>query len=139
MIMLFPTDVGGNRVVGGIVSISPMINLGVPQATITWARNGEVINPEDPRVVISNDSGAIVVVDVRASDRGVYMVTATNSAAPDGVMASADVFITCKFECTILNVEAWWCAVVPAYYEIVTVTLKPESFPSLSVANCTKA
>jgi hypothetical protein len=110
---LFQNDVGGNRRVGGIISIIPTtISLGSPEATITWTRNGEVINPDDPRVIISEDSGAIVVIDVQSSDRGVYTITAFNIAVPGGVMASVNVFITCKLQ---MGTDLCLCVCVCVY------------------------
>ena len=78
-----------------IFTISPVINLGEEEVTVTWSRNGQNIDPSDSRVTISS-GGALTVSDVRASDRGVYTVTASNIAIPEGVMASINVFIACK-------------------------------------------
>ena len=72
-------------------TISPVIALGLPKATLTWSRNGEDVDPNDPRVNISSE-GVLTVTDIQTSDTGIYTVTASNIAAPDGVMASVNVF-----------------------------------------------
>ena len=91
--MLDQNDVHGNQL-NDILTISPTINLGLPVATVTWSRNGQVLDPSDPRVAISN-GGILTVNDVRASDRGVYTVRASNIAVPNGVMDSVIVSINC--------------------------------------------
>ena len=91
--MLDQNDVHGNQL-NDILTISPTINLGLPVATVTWSQNGQVLDPSDPRVAISN-GGILTVNDVRASDRGVYTVRASNIAVPNGVMDSVIVSINC--------------------------------------------
>ena len=74
-------------------TVSPVIRtLGLPEATLTWSRNGEDLDPSDPRVNISN-RGVLTVTGVQANDTGVYTVTASNIAAPNGVKAGVNVFI----------------------------------------------
>ena len=75
-------------------TIFPIIDLGLPEATVTWSHNGEHLDPGDPRVTISNGS-VLTVTGAKASDRGVYTITAYNIAKPHGVMASVDIFINC--------------------------------------------
>jgi hypothetical protein len=77
------------------LTISPTINLGLPEAIVTWSRSNLVLDASDPRVTISGD-GMLRVTDVQASDRGVYTVTASNSALPRGATSSVNVFINCK-------------------------------------------
>ena len=92
--MLDQNDVHGNQL-NGILTISPTINLGLPEATVTWSRNGQALDLSDPRISISS-GGILTVNDVRVSDRGVYTLTASNIAAPDGVMDSVIVTFDCK-------------------------------------------
>jgi hypothetical protein len=94
LILLNEDDISDNRL-GADLTISPTINLGLPEATVTWSRNNQVLGPGDPRVNISRD-GVLIVTGVQPSDRGVYTVTAYNVAIPDGVTASIDVGINCK-------------------------------------------
>ena len=68
---------------------------------MTWSRNGEDLDPNDPRVNISSE-GVLTVTDPQANDRGVYTVIASNIAAPDGVMASVNVFRVCKSDAVSL-------------------------------------
>lgn len=76
-------------------TITPVINLGQPVTMTSWALNGESLDPSDSRISFSS-RGPLTVNNVEASDRGVYTITASNSAVPDGVMASINVFIDCK-------------------------------------------
>ena len=92
--MLHQNDVRGNEVNGNL-TISPTIHFGIPEATVTWSRNGQLLDPNDLRVTISNE-GDLTVTDVQANDAGVYTVIASNIAVPDGVMATVNVSINCK-------------------------------------------
>lgn len=92
--MLDQNNVHGNRI-NDDLTISPTIHFGIPEATVTWSRNGQVLHQSDPRITISS-GGALRVSNVQADDRGVYTVTATNIAASEGVMASVNVTINCK-------------------------------------------
>ena len=94
VVMLDQNDVHGNQL-NGVLTISPTINLGLPEAIVTWSRNGQALDLSDPRISISS-GGILTVNDVRVSDRGVYTVTVTNIAAPDGVMDSVLVSVDCK-------------------------------------------
>ena len=96
--MLNKNNVRGNKVNGNL-TISPTIHFGIPEATVTWSRKGQVLDLNDPRITISS-GGALTVTDIQANDSGVYTVTALNIAVPDGVMASVNVSIGCK--CTFL-------------------------------------
>ena len=57
-----------------------------------WSRNGEDLDPSDPRINIST-RGVLTVTDVQANDTGVYTITASNIAAPNGVKARVKVSI----------------------------------------------
>ena len=75
--------------------ISPTVTLGLPEATLTWRHNGQVLSSDtDSRVTVMS-SGQLRVTDVQASDRGTYQLTANNSAGT--VSKSVNVTINCKF------------------------------------------
>ena len=94
IIALNQDDIIINRKLTNYFAISPVITPGLPEATVTWSRNGEDLDPSDPRLDISS-KGVLTVTGIQPSDRGVYTVTASNIAASDGVMASVNVFIYC--------------------------------------------
>ena len=97
VVLLNQNDVHGNKVNDNL-TISPIINFGYPKATVTWSRNGEALDHKNPRVSISSE-GVLTVTGVQANDTGVYTVTASNIAVPEGVMAS--VSISCKCICSL--------------------------------------
>ena len=92
--MLDQNDVRGNQV-NDDLTISPTIHFGIPEATLAWSWNGLVLDSDDLRVDISSE-GILTVTGVQENDTGVYTVTASNIAVPDGVMASVNVSINCK-------------------------------------------
>ena len=98
VLLLDQNDVHGN-LVNGNLTISPIINFGIPKATVTWSRNGQALDPNNPRVSISSE-GVLTVTGVQLNDTGVYTVTVSNTAAPEGVMASVNVSISCKCTCS---------------------------------------
>ena len=99
VVLLSQNDVHGNKVNDNL-TISPIINFGIPKATVTWSRNGQALDPNNPRVSISSE-GVLTVIGVQANDTGVYTVTASNIAVPEGVMASVNVSISCKCTCSL--------------------------------------
>ena len=99
VVLLDQNDVHGNKVNNNL-TISPIINFGIPKATVTWSRNGEALDPKNPRVSISSE-GVLSVTGVQANDTGVYTVTASNIAVPEGVRASVNVSINCKCICSL--------------------------------------
>ena len=99
VVLLDQNDVHGN-LVNDNLTISPIINFGIPKATVTWSRNGQVLDPNNPRVSISS-GGVLTVTGVQANDTGVYTVTASNIAVPEGVMAIVNVSISCKCTCSL--------------------------------------
>ena len=74
--------------------ISPAVMFGVPEATLTWRHNGEVLNSDTDSRVTVMPSGQLRVMDVEASDRGTYELDATNIAGT--VSASINIAIDCK-------------------------------------------
>ena len=99
VVLLDQNDVHGDKGNDNL-TISPIINFGIPKATVTWSRNGQALNPNNPRVSISS-GGVLTVTGVQATDTGVYTVTASNIAVPEGVMASVNVSISCKCTCSL--------------------------------------
>ena len=93
--MLDQNDVHWNQLNSNLI-ISPTIYFGFPKATVTWSWNGWPLDLDDFRRVTISSGGVLTVTDVRASDGGVYTVTASNIAVPDGVMASVNVSISSK-------------------------------------------
>ena len=91
-IMLNQNDIHGNELNSNL-AISPTIH--ISEVTVNWSKNGRILDPNDSRVSISSE-GVLTVTTVQASDRGVYTVTASNTARPDGVNASVNVGINCK-------------------------------------------
>ena len=93
----------------GNLTITPNIDLGIPEAGITWLHNNNVLSPDrDSRVEIS-EGGVLTVRDVQASDRGTYTVRATNGIGTDAE-ASVDVTIECEFNC--MNCSHSFCLIV---------------------------
>ena len=99
VVLLDRNDVHGNKVNDNL-TISPIINFGYPKATVNWSRNKQALHPNNPRVSISS-GGVLTVTGVQANDTGVYTVTASNIAVPEGVMASVNVSINCKCTCSL--------------------------------------
>ena len=97
--MLDQSDVSG-ATLGGTLTIAPIVMFGLPEATLTWMHFDQVLDPAmDSRVTISN-TGMLTVTGLRAEDRGVYTLTATNIA--DTIPASIDVFIDCELSFCIM-------------------------------------
>ena len=99
VVLLDQNNVRGTQV-NDTLTISPIINFGVPKATVTWSRNRQALDPNNPRVSISS-GGVLTVTGLQSNDTGVYTVTATNIVAPKGVTASVYVTLTCKCTCTL--------------------------------------
>ena len=80
-------------VLGEELTISPIINLGVPEATITWSHDP----PLDSRATVGMN-GMLTVRDVMSSDRGTYTVTAMNTEGSYVGMdsGSVDIFMNCE-------------------------------------------
>ena len=96
----------------GNLTITPNIDLGIPEAGITWLHNNNVLSPDtDSRVEIS-EGGVLTVRDVQASDRGTYTVRASNGIGTDAE-ASVDVTIECEFNC--MNCSHSFCLIVVLY------------------------
>ena len=78
-----------------IFTISPVITSAEGKINVIWLHDGVDLDLSDPRITVSNEN-ALTVTDVQASDRGVYTVTASTTAVPEGVMASVNVIVDCK-------------------------------------------
>ena len=102
VVVLEQNDVHGHQLNSNLI-ISPNIHLGIPEATVTWSHNDQALDLSNPRVTVSG-GGDLTVTGVQTSDRGVYTIIASNSAAPDGVMASVNVSINCKESLLVLDV-----------------------------------
>ncbi len=95
VVTLLPEHVSPSSIsLGGVLTISPEITLGVPEAAISWSHDP----PLDPSRVDNLTSPVLMVRNVMSSDRGVYTVTATSR---DGSYSASDsgtvnVFVNCK-------------------------------------------
>jgi hypothetical protein len=64
------------------LTITPNITFGAPRAIVTWLLNDRALAYNDTRVSISNE-GALTVMDIGASDEGIYTVVVTNVYGAD--------------------------------------------------------
>ena len=76
---------------GGNLEINVHVT-GVPQPTITWRRDGVVIDEQDPRVTITGAN--LNLSNVRPNDAGEYTITAVNIANTE--IERYNVIIQCK-------------------------------------------
>ena len=73
---------------------------GVPQPSITWEKDDDVIDEQDPRVMITGAN--LSLSNVVRADAGIYKITATNIA--NTVKESYNVIIQCKDRFTVFSV-----------------------------------
>ena len=93
---LSTNDVSGAQI-DGTLTISPTIDSGMPAANITWRHYGRELDPvTESRVSILAD-GTLQVSGIRAVDRGVYTLQASNTAG--SVEESVNVVIPCESKC----------------------------------------
>ena len=92
--MLTDSDVFGAELEKTLV-ISPTVFLGMPEANLRWLHNGEILSSDTDNRVTVMPSGQLLVMDVRASDRGTYELTATNTVGT--VRKSVNITISCEF------------------------------------------
>ena len=76
---------------GGILQINVNVT-GVPQPNVTWKKGDNLIDVQDPRVMVTNSS--LRLSNVVRADAGNYTILATNIA--DTAKETYNVIIQCK-------------------------------------------
>ena len=77
------------------LTITPTTNNPEPAPTYSWYFHNTLINSTiDPKYSINATTGSLKITGIRARDRGVYRVVATNSAGSDD--ANVTVFVKCE-------------------------------------------
>jgi hypothetical protein len=74
-----------------VLVIIPNITFGVPRGVVTWLKNGQVLEANNPRVNIT-DGGALIVTDIDTGDEGIYTVMVANIHG----IANANVQVVCE-------------------------------------------
>jgi len=69
--------------------------VGFPRPSIVWYKNDVLVPRADPRLTLDPGSGALVLSDLKNSDRGVYRCVATNVAGTTMAVARMEVHRKC--------------------------------------------
>ena len=76
---------------------------GIPVPTITWTRNGSVLNSSVPRISLGTESRELTITNISRTDSGEYRCVANNSEGNVTFgAATLDVqceYTSCPFEC----------------------------------------
>ena len=67
-----------------------------PSPTLSWTKNGNLINQSFNDIVLSQDSQTITINNVQREDAGIYVCNATNNV--NSVSASAYLNVQCKYK-----------------------------------------
>ena len=90
--------------------ITPTSNNPEPAPTYSWYFHNMLINSTiDPKYSINATTGSLKITGIRARDRGVYRVVATNSVGSD--TANVTVFVKCEL-CLCVHVRMHACVCV---------------------------
>ena len=81
---------------------------GIPVPTITWTRNGSVLNSSVPRISFGAESRELTITNINRADSGEYRCVANNS---EGNVTSdaATLDVKCKFKLSVcFSISTGW-------------------------------
>ena len=67
-----------------------------PSPTLSWTKDGNLINQSFNNIVLSQDSQTLTINNVQRDDAGIYVCNATNNV--NSVSASAYLNVQCKYK-----------------------------------------
>ena len=81
---------------------------GGPLPTITWTRDGSVLNSSVPRISLEAESRELTITNISRADSGEYRCVANNSEGTN-ISHAATLDVKCKFKLSVcFSVSTGW-------------------------------
>ena len=81
---------------------------GDPLSTITWTRNGSVLNSSVPRISLGAESRELTITNISRADSGEYRCVANNSEGTN-ISHAATLDVQCKFKLSVcFSISTGW-------------------------------
>ena len=81
---------------------------GDPLSTITWTRNGSVLNSSVPRISLGAESRELTITNISRTDSGEYRCVANNSEGTN-ISQPATLDVKCKFKLSVcFSISTGW-------------------------------
>ena len=81
---------------------------GDPLSTITWTRNGSVLNSSVPRISLGAESRELTITNISRTDSGEYRCVANNSEGTN-ISHPATLDVKCKFKLSVcFSISTGW-------------------------------
>ena len=81
---------------------------GIPVPTITWTRNGSVLNSSVARISLGAESRELTITNISRADSGDYRCVADNSKGTN-ISHAATLDVKCKFKLSVcFSISTGW-------------------------------